>query len=101
MADKAYESRPWRAALTARGINGRIMHRSHKNQAGLPRLQARRNPLIAPRRAAVERTFASMKKRCGLVRLRCYTFCRHLADVQTFAIAFNLRRAAGLIHPWL
>lgn len=95
-ADKAYESKQWRAALAKQGIKDRIMHRSHKNQAKLPARQARRNNLIAPRRAAVERTFASMKMRCGLARLRCYTFCRHLADLQTFAVAFNLRRAAGL-----
>ena len=98
--DKAYESRAWRAALRARGIRDRIMHRSHKNQDKLPCWQARRNQLIAPRRAAVERTFASLKQRCGLARLRCYTFCRHLADLQTFAIVFNLRRAAGLPSTW-
>lgn len=99
-ADKAYESRAWRMALRRQGIKDRIMHRSHKNQAKLPALQVRHNTLIAPRRARVEGTFASLKMRCGLARLRCYTFGRHLADVQTFAIVFNLRRAAGLPHTW-
>ena len=98
-ADKAYESRAWRTALRGQGIKDRIMHRGHKNQAKLPAPHARHNTLIAPRRAGVERTFASLKTRCGLARLRCYTFCRHLADVQTFAIVFNLRRAAGLAAP--
>ena len=98
--DKGYESRAWRAVLKRRGIKDRIMHRSHKNQAELAPWQARRNQLIALRRAAVERTFAAMKMRYGLARLRCYTFCRHLADVQTFAIVFNLRRAAGLTQTW-
>ena len=94
--DKGFESRALRMALRQQGIKDRIMHRSHKNQVKLGFWQARRNQLIMPRRAAVERTFASMKQRCGLARLRCYTFCRHLADIQTFAIVFDLRRAATL-----
>src|SRR6476469_7474142 len=48
--DKGYESKARRARLKARGIKDRIMHRSHKNQAALPRWQARRNAIIAPRR---------------------------------------------------
>ena len=35
-ADKAYESKERRKRLRERGINDRIMHRSHKNQAELP-----------------------------------------------------------------
>ena len=51
------------------------MHRSHKNQAALPRWQARRNALIARRRAAVERVFGTLKRLHGLARARCSTPC--------------------------
>lgn len=94
--DKAYESKTRRAGLRARGIKDRIMHRSHKHQAGLPAWQKRRNQGIARRRAPVERVFASMKQRCKFARMRCYTFTRNLADAVTFAIVHNLKRASTL-----
>ena len=72
------------------------MHRSHKNQAALPRWQARRNALIAPRRAAVERVFGTLKRLHGLARARCSTLARNLGDMIAFAIVHNLRRAAAL-----
>ncbi|MFL5077957.1 MAG: transposase, partial [Microvirga sp.] len=73
--DKGYESKERRARLKARGIKDRIMHRSHKNQAALPRWQTRRNALIARRRAAVERVFGTLKRLHGLARARCSTPC--------------------------
>ena len=94
--DKGYESKARRARLKARGIKDRIMHRSHKNQAALPRWQARRNALIAPRRAAVERVFGTLKRLHGLARARCSTLARNLGDMIAFAIVHNLRRAAAL-----
>lgn len=94
--DKGYESKARRARLKARGIKDRIMHRSHKNQAALPRWQARRNALIAPRRAAVERVFGTLKRLHGLARARCSTLARNAGDMIAFAIVHNLRRAAAL-----
>jgi IS5 family transposase len=94
--DKAYESKQRRARLKAQGIKDRIMHRSHKNQAGLPYWQTRRNALIAPRRAAVERVFGTLKRLHGLARARCSTLARNLGDMLAFAIVHNLRRAAAL-----
>ena len=61
-ADKAYESTARRARLRAQGINDRIMHRSHKHQAGLPYWQQRRNALIGLRRAPVEHVFGTLKR---------------------------------------
>lgn len=61
-ADKAYENKHRRRRLKARGIKDRIMHRSHKNQSGLPPWQRRRNQLIAPLRAPVEAVFGTMKR---------------------------------------
>ncbi|MFL5213163.1 MAG: transposase [Microvirga sp.] len=94
--DKGYESKERRARLKARGIKDRIMHRSHKNQAALPRWQARRNALIARRRAAVERVFGTLKRLHGLARARCSTLARNAGDMIAFAIVHNLRRAAAL-----
>jgi transposase, IS5 family len=94
--DKAYENKHRRAALKARGIKDRIMHRSHKNQAALPRWQTRRNKLIARRRAAVERVFGTMKRLHGLGRARCTTLVRNFGDMLVFAMVHNLRRAAAL-----
>jgi transposase, IS5 family len=95
-ADKAYESKERRARLKRLGIKDRIMHRSHKNQAALPFWQTRRNRLIAPRRAAVERVFGTLKRLHGLARARCTTLVRNLGDMLAFAIVHNLRRAAAL-----
>ena len=95
-ADKAYESKERRARLKRLGIKDRIMHRSHKNQAALPPWQTRRNRLIAPRRAAVERVFGTLKRLHGLARARCTTLAHNLGDMLAFAIVHNLRRAAAL-----
>jgi IS5 family transposase len=95
-ADKAYESKERRARLKRLGIKDRIMHRSHKNQAALPPWQIRRNRLIAPRRAAVERVFGTLKRLHGLARARCTTLAHNLGDMLAFAIVHNLRRAAAL-----
>jgi IS5 family transposase len=95
-ADKAYENKHRRTALKARGIKDRIMHRSHKNQAALPRWQQRRNALIARRRAQVEQVFASLKRRYGRARMRYRDFRRNLADIYRVMTVFNLRRAISL-----
>ena len=68
-ADKAYEHKGRRTRLKAARIKDRIMHRSHKNQAALPPWQARRNRLIAPIRAGVERVFAVWKRCWGYDRV--------------------------------
>jgi IS5 family transposase len=95
-ADRGYENKERRAALKARGIKDRIMHRSHKNQAGLPHWQSRRNALIAPRRAPVEAIFGSFKRLYGRVRMRYRAFRRNLADFYRLATVYNLRRAVSL-----
>jgi transposase, IS5 family len=95
-ADKGYESKVRRAALKARGIKDRIMHRSHKNQKALPRWQARRNALIARRRAPVERVFAGLKRLYGRTRMRYCAFRHNLADMVRAMTAYNLCRAVSL-----
>jgi transposase, IS5 family len=95
-ADKGYESKERRRALKRRGIKDRILHRSHKNQDALPRWQARRNALIAPRRAPVERVFGNFKRLYGRARVRYCSFRRNLADMHRLATIYNLRRAVSL-----
>jgi IS5 family transposase len=95
-ADKGYESKKRRAALKARGIKDRIMHRSHKNQDGLPHWQAVRNKLISPLRAPGEQPFGSFKRLYGRGRARYRDFSHNLADFFRLATVFNLRRAVGL-----
>ena len=68
--DRAYESRRRRKWLKSQGIKDRIMHRSHKHQRGLPYWQKRRNELIKPRRALVEKVFGILKRVYGYGRVR-------------------------------
>jgi IS5 family transposase len=95
-ADKAYEKKERRAWLKSMGVKDRIMHRSHKNQRGLPPLQAMRNRLITPIRAAIERTFAVFKEHYGWRRVRYRGLVRNGAHLMLIATAFNLRRAERL-----
>ncbi len=95
-ADKGYESKKRRAELKTRHIKDRIMHRSHKNQDGLPYWQKRRNALIAPRRAPVERVFGNFKRLYRRGRARYSNFLHNLGDFQRLATAYNLRRAVSL-----
>ncbi len=95
-ADKGYENKNRRAALKARNIKDRIMHRSHKNQFALPPWQARRNRLIAPIRAPVEAVFGNFKRLYGRARVRYCNFLHNLADFHRLATVYNLRRAVTL-----
>ena len=54
------------------------------------------NALIARRRAAVETTFATWKRRMGLTRIRYLGLAKAAGQVLLTAMAFNLRRAAVL-----
>jgi IS5 family transposase len=94
-ADKGYESKKRRRALKARGVKDRIMHRSHKHQASLPHWQQRRNALIAPRRAPVERVFGNFKRLYGRARVRYFDFLHNLGDFQRLATVYNMRRATA------
>jgi transposase, IS5 family len=96
-ADKAYENKARRQALKQRGIKDRIMHRSHKNQLRLPYWQRRRNILIAPIRAGVERIFGTLKRCYGYARVRYFSLTANLTQLRLLATAYNIRRAGGLV----
>jgi transposase, IS5 family len=95
-ADKAYASHARRAALRARGIKDRIMHRPNKHHPELPRWQRRRNVLISAARAAVERTFGTFKRSYGYRRVRYFSLLANAIELQLKCFAFNLRRLAVL-----
>ena len=95
-ADAAYHTHAREAALKARGIKARLARRPNKNHPKLPPRLKRYNRLIARRRAAVETTFATWKRRMGLTAIRYIGLSKAAAQVRLVAIAFNLRRWAVL-----
>ena len=68
------------------------MRRPNKHHPKLPPRLARYNQLIARRRAAVETTFATWKRRMGLTAIRYLGLRKAAAQVLLVAMAFNLRR---------
>lgn len=95
-ADAAYDTHRRRAALKARGVKARIARRPHWTQGPLPPRLKHYNGLIARRRAAVETTFATWKRRMGLTGIRYIGLTKATAQIILAAMAFNLRRWASL-----
>jgi IS5 family transposase len=94
--DAAYHTHARERALKARGVKPRLMRRANKHHRKLPPRLARYNRLIARRRAAVETTFATLKRRMGLTAIRYLGLTKAHAQVLLAAMAFNLRRWATL-----
>jgi transposase, IS5 family len=91
-ADAAYHTHARERALKARGVKPRLMRRPNRHHPKLPPRLARYNRLIARRRAAVETTFATLKNRMRLTKIRYVGLAKAQAQVLLAAIAFNLRR---------
>jgi IS5 family transposase len=95
-ADAAYDTHARRARLKAEGKKPRIARRPNKHHPDLsPRLK-RYNRLIARRRAAVETTFATLKRRMQLNLIRYVGLGKAGAQVLMAAIAFNMRKWVAL-----
>lgn len=94
-ADKAYDTHARRARLKQAGVKPRLMRRPSQYHPLTDR-QRRFNDLVARRRAAVETTFATWKRRMGLTRARYVGLAKVAGQVLLTAMAFNLRRAAVL-----
>ncbi len=95
-ADAAYHTHERERALKQRGVKARLMRRPNKHHPKLPPRLARLNRLIARRRAAVETTFATLKRRMGLGAIRYIGLAKAHGQVMLAAIAFNMRRWAVL-----
>lgn len=90
--DGAYHTHAREAALKARGIKPRLMRRPNKHHPKLPPRLQRYNRLISRRRAAVETTFATWKRRMGLTAIRYIGLQKAAAQVLLVSMAFNMRR---------
>jgi len=90
--DAAYHTHRRQAALKARGVKARLARRPNKNHPQLPPRLKLYNRLIARRRAAVETTFATLKRRMGFTAIRYLGLAKASAQVLLAAMAFNMRR---------
>lgn len=93
--DGAYHTHARQARLERAGVKARLARRANKHHA-LPARLKLYNRLIARRRAAVETTFATLKNRMRLTRIRYRGLIKASAQVTLAALAFNLRRWAAL-----
>lgn len=95
-ADAAYDTHARRARLKAEGKKPRIARRPNRHHPELaPRLK-RYNLLIARRRAQVETTFATLKRRMRLACIRYVGLIKATGQVVLASIAFNMRRWATI-----
>jgi IS5 family transposase len=95
-ADAAYDTHARRARLKAEGKKARIARRPNKHHPELSARLKSYNRLIARRRAAVETTFATLKCRMKLTRIRYVGLVKASAQMLLAAIAFNMRRWAAI-----
>lgn len=96
LGDGAYHTHERERAIRARGALCRLMRRPNKHHPVLPPRLKRLNRLIARRRAAVETTFATLKRRMGLGVIRYRGLVKASAQVLLAAMAFNMRRWASI-----
>lgn len=90
--DGAYHTHRRQAELEARGVKARLAKRPNKHHPKLPPRLKLYNQLVARRRAAVETTFATLKRRMGLTAIRYIGLTKASAQVLLAAMAFNMRR---------
>lgn len=90
--DAAYHTHARQAALKGRGVKARLARRPNKHHPELPPRLKRYNNLIARRRASVETTFATLKRRMGLSVIRYVGLKKAAAQVLLAVMAFNMRR---------
>lgn len=95
-ADAAYDTHARRARLKAEGKKPRIARRPNRHHPELPPRLKRYNLLIARRRAAVETTFATLKRRMRLSCIRYVGLIKASGQVLLASIAFNMRRWAAI-----
>ncbi|MBR0943090.1 transposase, partial [Bradyrhizobium liaoningense] len=95
-ADAAYDTHARRARLKAEGKKPRIARRPNRHHPELPARLKRYNLLIARRRAQVETTFATLKRRMRLTCIRYVGLIKATGQVLLASIAFNMRRWATI-----
>ena len=73
------------------------MHRAHKHQRQLPPWPQRRNDLIGPIRAAVEKVFRPLKRTYRHQRVRYRGLGRNGVEMWFKLMADNLRKVEQLV----
>ena len=94
-ADKAYDSAERRRRLKERGIAARILFRGRRGKKLLG-AQVRLNRMWAKRRGKVEAAFCSLKRWCGMPRIRYLGLEGARLQVYMAALAHNLKRMMKL-----
>jgi IS5 family transposase len=94
-ADRGYDGWWYRQELAARGIADGIMAGDYWRRP-LDAAGRARNRAIAPLRAPIERSFATLKRWYGYRRVRYRSLVRNALQLQLPACALNLRRALAL-----
>lgn len=92
LADSAYHTHARAAALKTRKIKPRLMRRANRYQPVLRPRARLFNAVISRRRAAVETTFATLKRRMNLGVIRYLGLAKATAQVLLTSLAFNMRR---------
>jgi len=95
-ADAAYDTHTRRARLKAEGKKPRIARRPNRHHPELPPRLKRYNLLVSRRRATVETTFATLKRRMRLTCIRYVGLMKASGQVLLASIAFNMRRWATI-----
>lgn len=94
-ADKAYDSKARRRLLKARGVAARILFKAHRNRP-LTRREKRLNRAWSKVRAKVEAAFCSLKRWCGMPRVRYLGMDGARVQVYLSALLHNLKRMVKL-----
>jgi IS5 family transposase len=94
-ADKAYDSQQRRRRLKERGIAARILFKGKRGEK-LSGAKVRLNRLWSKRRGRVEAAFCSLKRWCGMPRIRYLGEDGARLQVYLSALAHNLKRMAKL-----
>lgn len=92
LADSAYHTHQRERELRERGIGCGLMRRPNKHHPVLKPAARRFNRVVSRHRAAVETTFATLKRRMGLSVIRYIGLAKACAQVLLAAMAFNMRR---------
>jgi IS5 family transposase len=95
MADRAYDTRAFRAHLVENGIVNHVLHAARHNKP-LTREQAFINTWIAPLRRCVEKIFGPWKRSWGYRRTRYRCLERNRIQLAFIVTAWNLLRASKL-----
>jgi len=94
-ADKAYASKARRRMLKARGMASRILFKAGRNRP-LTKRQEKLNATWSKVRGKVEAAFCSLKRWCGMARIRYLGMDGARMQVYFAALAHNLKRMTKL-----